>query len=72
MKREAYVAVNGRARFVLETYPGTPAVPQALALLVKSYRLLGQDELAATSLRLLQGNYPEHNATHEAQAFVVN
>ncbi|MDF1819704.1 MAG: outer membrane protein assembly factor BamD [Immundisolibacteraceae bacterium] len=72
MKRGAYVAVNGRARHVLETFPGTPAIPEALALLVKSYRLLGQDSLASDSMRLLELNYPEHGATLEAQAFVVN
>ena len=72
MKREAYIAVNGRARNVLESFPGTPAVPEALALLVRSYRLLGQEELAASSLRLLRSNYPEHSATRDAQAFVVH
>lgn len=72
MKREAYIAVNGRARHVLETFPGTPAVPEALALMVKSYRMLGQDSLAADSMRLLKSNYPEHSATLDAEAFVVN
>jgi len=72
MKREAFVAVNGRARFVLETFPGTPAVPDALALLVKSYRLLGLEALATDSLHVLNLNYPEHHATQEARAFVVN
>ena len=71
MKRGAYVAVSGRARFVLETYPGTPAIPDALALLVKSYRLLGQENLAGNSMRLLQSNYPQHRATAEAEGFQV-
>ncbi len=72
MKREAYVAVNGRARYVIEHFPGTPAVPDALSLLVKSYRLLDQPDLAADSLRVLELNYPEHPATSQARAFVVS
>jgi len=72
MKREAFVAVNGRARFVLENFPGTPAVPDALGLLVKSYRLLGEETLAASSLRVLEVNYPEHPATRDARAIVIN
>lgn len=62
LRRRAYVAVANRAKYVLEHYPSSPAIPDALALLVKSYRILGMDALAEDSLRVLRLNYPDHAA----------
>lgn len=71
LKRGAYVAVTRRARFVLENYPYTPATPHALSMLVKSYRILGLEDLAANSLRVLEQNFPEHEVTAQARSFQV-
>ena len=62
MEREAYVAAINRARFVLESYQTTPAVPDALALMVEVYRRMGMNDLADDSLRVLKLNYPDHPA----------
>jgi len=59
MKRRAYVAAANRTRYVIENYPSTPAVPAALSIQVKAYRLMGLDKLAADSLRVLRLNYTE-------------
>lgn len=57
-KRNAYVAAANRASYIVQHLPGTPEVPQALCLMVKSYRALGDDELANDSLQVLKLNYP--------------
>jgi len=62
MKRKAYIAAIGRARFVIEHMPKTPQVPQALSILVKAYNLLGYEELSKKNLEILQLNYPNFNS----------
>ncbi len=59
MRRGAYVAASNRAKQVVESYQGTPAVPVALETLVQAYRKLGLDDLAADAERVLKLNYPE-------------
>lgn len=59
-KRDAYVAASNRAKYVVENYKNTPAVADALELMVRSYRKMGMDKLADDSLRVLLLNYPNH------------
>jgi outer membrane protein assembly factor BamD len=59
-KREAYVAAVNRGRYVIENYPQTPAVGDALAVMIQAYQLLGLNDLANDSLKVLTANYPEH------------
>lgn len=61
-KRGAYVAATNRGRYVLENFNGTPAVPDALAVMVQGYELLKMPELRDQTLEILQLNYPEHPA----------
>ncbi len=56
--KEAYVAVVNRAKGVVEDYPDTPAVEEALALLYRSYEAMGLVELADDSRRVLELNFP--------------
>lgn len=59
-QRGAYVAALNRGRYVLENFQRTPAVPDALAVMVQGYQLLGLNELRDSTLALLKSNYPEH------------
>lgn len=59
-KRKAYLAAANRGRYVVENLPRTPAVPDALAVMVQAYLLLGMDDLANQTLSVLRANYPEH------------
>lgn len=59
-KRHAYVASSNRAKTIVETYPQSPQAGDALAIMVKSYRDLGQDKLADDAERVLKLNYPDH------------
>ena len=65
MRREAYVAAANRAQFVVEHYPETPSVPEALRIMVRAYEELGLDDLAETSELLLLENYPNSPAARE-------
>ncbi len=65
MKRDAYLAAANRAKYVIENYQRTPAVPEALVIMVKAYRKLGLDDLANDSLRVLKLNFPEQEALAE-------
>ncbi len=46
MKRGAYVGALNRARGLIETYDGAPAVDDALKIAAQAYRRLGIDDLA--------------------------
>ncbi|MDZ7684320.1 MAG: outer membrane protein assembly factor BamD [Gammaproteobacteria bacterium] len=60
--REAYVAAANRGRYVFEKFQGAPSVPDALAIMVQAYTLMGADELADESLMVLTSNYPDHSS----------
>ena len=59
MKRGAYLAAIGRAKYVIEHLPNTPQTPYALSILVEAYEILDYKELKQTSLVILNSNYPE-------------
>jgi outer membrane protein assembly factor BamD len=59
LRRAAHLAAANRAKYVLENYERTPAVPAALTIMVKAYRAMGMDDLAADAQRVLALNYPE-------------
>ncbi|MBU2885202.1 outer membrane protein assembly factor BamD [Gilvimarinus agarilyticus] len=61
-KRGAYLASINRGQYVLENFQETPAVPDALAVIVQGYHLLGMDELSDRTLAVLRLNYPDHPA----------
>lgn len=60
MERRAYVAALRRGQYVVENFQGTPAVADGMAVIVEAYLRLGLNDLADTSLELLQENYPQH------------
>ena len=59
-ERDAYVAAANRGKYVVENYQRTPAVADALALMVKSYRKMDMPELARDALHVLEVNHPNH------------
>lgn len=68
-KRGAYVAAIGRGRYVLENFPQTPAIPDALAVMVQGYRLLNMQAQATEMLDILKLNYPNYPALNEKGEF---
>lgn len=66
LSRGAPLAAVNRAKYVLENYPQTPAVPKALSIMVQGYRAMQMEELAADAERVLALNYPDQAAKPEA------
>ena len=60
LRHKAYVASADRAEYIIEHYQRTPQVADALAVLAKSYTLLGRQELAQQTVSVLKLNYPDH------------
>jgi len=58
LERGAYVAVVNRCKQVIEQYQNTPAVEDALGMMVIAYREMGLADLAHDSWRVLQTNFP--------------
>ena len=63
---EAPVAAANRAAMVLEEYQGTPAVVEALDVLLESYRRMGIENLAEDVRRVIRLNFPDHPALQQA------
>ncbi len=61
LRRKAYVAAINRSKYVIESFQKTRYVADALAVMTTAYKELGEDELAKTSLLVLQENYPNHS-----------
>jgi outer membrane protein assembly factor BamD len=59
MRRKAFVAAANRGEYVIENFQRTPSVPDALVIMTRAYRILGVDDLADDSLRVLRLNYPD-------------
>jgi outer membrane protein assembly factor BamD len=58
MRREAYVAAANRGRYVLEHYPDSDQVQQALEIMVACYDQLQLDDLKQNAIKTLRLNYP--------------
>ncbi len=70
LRRGAYLAAVNRGRFVVENFERTPAVADGLAIMAQGYIMLGMDELAAQSVKVLAANYPDYPALDENGQFV--
>jgi outer membrane protein assembly factor BamD len=58
-RRGAYVAAANRAQQAIRLYETTPAVEEALAIMVQSYDRLGLTQLRDDARRVLQASYPQ-------------
>ena len=65
LRRGSYLAAANRGKYVIENYQGTPAIPDALALMVRSYRKLDMPRLASDTFRVLELNHPNHAETRK-------
>jgi outer membrane protein assembly factor BamD len=59
MRRDAFVAAANRGRYVIEHYPDTRHVQEALEIMVECYDQLQLDELKNNTMKTLKLNYPE-------------
>jgi outer membrane protein assembly factor BamD len=59
--RGAYLAAANRAQSVFQRYPQAPANEDALVISVQAYEQMGMTELAGSSRRVLEKNFPNNN-----------
>jgi outer membrane protein assembly factor BamD len=59
LSRGANIAAVNRAQWALKNYPQTPALEEALFVLVKAYDSMGLDELRDDSDRIMKKNFPD-------------
>jgi len=64
--RGAHLAAVTRAKHVIEAYPQSQAIPDALAIMLESYQALEINDLAEDTLAILKLNYPDHPAVAKA------
>jgi outer membrane protein assembly factor BamD len=60
MKRQAYLAALNRAKYVLEYYPNSASVEEALVVSVSAYDYMDLTDLKDDTLRILKTNYPQN------------
>ncbi len=71
MRRGAFVAAANRARYVVEKYPRTPSIPDALVIMAKAYKVMELTELSTDALRVLELNYPNHPGLYEVREILI-
>lgn len=60
MKRTAYLAALNRAKYVLEYYPNSTSIEEALVVSVSAYDYMDLTDLKDDTLRILKTNYPQN------------
>jgi outer membrane protein assembly factor BamD len=60
MKRQAYLAALNRAKYVLEFYPNSISVEEALVIIISAYDYMDLQDLKEDTLRILKTNYPQN------------
>jgi outer membrane protein assembly factor BamD len=57
-KKGAYVAAINRAKSAINDYQDVPVIEEALIIMIKSYEILGLQQLKEDTVRVLQQSYP--------------
>lgn len=71
MRRGGFVAAANRARYVVENFPGAPATPDALVIIIEANHRLGLTDSANDALRVLAVNYPDHTGFDDQGNFLL-
>jgi outer membrane protein assembly factor BamD len=62
MKQGAYLAAANRGQYVIENYPNSPRVENALEVMIESYDQLGLDDMKNDSITVMKLNYPDNQS----------
>ena len=72
LRRSAYIAALNRCKYVIEHYQRTPAVPEALVLATKLYKIMALEDLANDTQRVLLENHPDYVKSHNLDITLVD
>ncbi|MEH6355022.1 MAG: outer membrane protein assembly factor BamD [Marinobacter sp.] len=67
--REAYIAANNRARYVVENYPSSPVVEEAIIILAETFRFMDIKKGSQDAVALLRTNFPDSKAFNQNGEF---
>jgi len=67
--REAYIAANNRARYVVESYPSSPVVEEAIIILAETFRFMDIKKGSQDAVALLRTNFPDSEAFNQNEEF---
>ncbi len=59
MRRSAYLAAANRAQYAVQHYPQSPAIEEAIFILVRAYDALDMPELRESAERVMRKNFPD-------------
>jgi len=65
VERKAYVAATQRAKVAIEEFDGSPAVRDALEIMIDCYEKMDLKELAANTRQMYRANYEEEYDPHK-------
>jgi len=71
IKREAYVAAINRSKVVLNNYPDTASVKDALEIMIIAYRELGLEAPEKNALDVLKLNYPDNRIVRRSERWTL-
>ncbi|WP_018405153.1 outer membrane protein assembly factor BamD [Marinobacter gelidimuriae] len=67
--REAYIAANNRARYVVENYPSSPVVEETIIILAETFRFMDIKKGSQDAVALLRTNFPDSKAFNQNGEF---
>jgi outer membrane protein assembly factor BamD len=72
IKREAYIAANNRARYIIENYPTSPVIEEALIVLADTFRFMDLKKGAQDTITMLRENFPDSDAFNDKGEFIAD
>ncbi len=66
LRRGAHIGAINRAKHVIQHYPQTPAIYDALGVLAKCYKSLDMEDMYQDTLKVIKLNYPKHELLKES------
>lgn len=71
IEREAYIAAINRSKTVLNNYPDTESVKEALEIMIHAYDELGLEEPKQNALAVLKLNYPKNQIVRRSERWTL-
>lgn len=72
IKRGAYLAAINRAKTVVEKYPQSPDLAEALTIMAKGYKIMQLDSHYEDTMRVLKINYPDYAGIKTVEKLQIN
>ena len=58
------IAAINRCKYIIENYPNSASIPDALHLMAHNYEIINATELAKDARKVLNSSYPDHSPSY--------